>query len=101
MKLTKKNASKALALLLVLAPGAVIAAGVASGSTAGSFDDIFDEVKGWIVGSPGKIIATLAFGAAMFNVVKQNFIAAVGAFVGALLMAFAGTIIDTIFSAGI
>ena len=98
MKLTKKNA---LALLLVLAPGAVLAAGVASGSTAGSFDDIFDEVKGWLVGAPGKIIATLAFGAAMFNVVKQNFIAAVGAFVGALMMAFAGTVIDTIFSAGI
>jgi hypothetical protein len=66
-----------------------------------AFSSILDEVKGWLSGAPGKIVAVLAFGSAMFNVVKQNFIAAVGAFLGAMLMAYAGPVIDTIFAAGI
>lgn len=97
MKLNKKHVAL---IALSLASGAAMAGGVAS-ATADSFNDILAEVQGWLVGAPGKIIAVLAFGAAMFNVVKQNFIAAVGAFLGALMMAFAGTVIDGIFAAGI
>ena len=87
---------------LALAGGVAVAAGSAVGGTSeAAFADILTEVQGWLVGAPGKIVAVLAFGAAMFNVIKQNFIAAVGAFLGAMLMAFAGPVIDTIFAAGI
>jgi hypothetical protein len=98
--LNKKNVVKAVVVAMALGSTAVMAAGTPS-ATANSFDDILTEVQGWLVGAPGKIVAVLAFGAAMFNVVKQNFIAAVGAFLGALMMAFAGTVIDGIFAAGI
>lgn len=101
MKLNKKNVLKASLIALAVASGAAVAAGTVTGTTATGFDGILDEVRGWLVGAPGKIVAVLAFGAAMFNVVKQNFIAAVGAFLGALMMAFAGDVIDIIFSAGI
>lgn len=96
-----KLLKKSLIALAVISTAAIAGGGAVGGTTAGSFDQIFVEVKGLLVGAPGKIIATLAFGAAMFNVVKQNFIAAAGAFVGALMMAFAGDVIDTIFLAGI
>tara|TARA_Y100001951_G_C11290451_1_gene271765 strand:- start:1433 stop:1750 length:318 start_codon:yes stop_codon:yes gene_type:complete len=101
MKLTKKNVTRATLVLVALTSGAAFAAATATGTTAAGFDGILDEVRGWLVGAPGKIVAVLAFGAAMFNVVKQNFIAAIGAFLGALMMAFAGDVIDIIFSAGI
>lgn len=101
IKLNKKNVLKTSLIALAVASGAAVAAGTASGATAAGFEGILEEVRGWLVGAPGKIVAVLAFGAAMFNVVKQNFIAAVGAFLGALMMAFAGDVIDIIFSAGI
>ena len=100
-KLLAKNSKIALLVGLALGTTAVVAAGVAGGTTEAAFADILTEVKGWLSGAPGKIIAVLAFGAAMFNVVKQNFIAAIGAFLGAMLMAYAGPVIETIFSAGI
>lgn len=101
MKLTTKQSRIVLLTAIALGTSAVIAAGTASGTTEAAFTSILDEVKGWLTGAPGKIIAVLAFGAAMFNVIKQNFIAAVGAFLGAMLMAYAGDVIDTIFAAGI
>lgn len=101
MNMTKKNVTRASLVLVALTSGAVLAGATPTGTTAAGFEDILLEVTGWLTGAPGKIIATLAFGAAMFNVVKQNFIAAVGAFLGALMMAFAGDVIEIIFSAGI
>jgi len=101
MKL-KTNVSKtALVIALALGTTAVVDAGIAGGTTEAALGDILTEVKGWLSGAPGKIIAVLAFGVAMFNVVKQNFLAAIGAFLGAMLMAYAGPVIETIFSAGI
>lgn len=101
MKLNKKTITTLVVLSSVLATSAYAASTGTASATAGSFDSILDEVQGWLVGAPGKIVAVLAFGAAMFNVVKQNFVAAVGAFVGALMMAFAGDVITAIFQAGI
>lgn len=98
----KKLNMKKVALVVALTlPAIAMAAGTQSGTTAPAFDDLLTEVRGLLVGAPGKIIAILAFGLAMFNVVKQNFIAGAGAFIGALLMAFAGDVIDTIFTAGV
>ena len=105
---TIKNALKnkktlvASAVALTIASGAAVAAGAgAPSATAGAFNNILTEIYGWLSGAPGKILATLAFGFAMFNVVQQNFAAAAGAFLGALLMAFGEDIIDTMFTAGI
>lgn len=96
-KLTLKNKSVALlAVALTVASGAALA-----GAGGAQFAVISTEVSSWLSGAPGKIIAVLAFGAAMFNVVKQNFIAAIGAFLGAMLMANADSVISSFMTAGI
>lgn len=87
---------------VLLAVAAMTLAGAAVAGTGGSqFATITGELAGWLNGAPGKAIAVLAFGVAMFNVVKQNFIAAGGSFVGCLLMANASDIIDGFMTAGI
>lgn len=92
-----KNSSKVL-----LTVAAMTLAGAAVAGTGGSqFATITGELSGWLAGAPGKAVAVLAFGVAMFNVVKQNFIAAGGSFVGCLLMANASDIIDGFMTAGI
>lgn len=86
----------------LIAITAVTVATTAFAGTGGSqFATITGELAGWLNGAPGKAIAVLAFGVAMFNVVKQNFIAAGGSFVGCLLMANASDIIDGFMTAGI
>ncbi len=87
---------------VLLAVAAMTMAGVAVAGTGGAqFATITGELSGWLSGAPGKAVAVLAFGVAMFNVVKQNFIAAGGSFVGCLLMANASNIIDGFMNAGI
>lgn len=87
---------------VLLAVGALTLAGAAVAGSGGSqFVTITSELSGWLSGAPGKAVAVLAFGVAMFNVVKQNFIAAGGSFVGCLLMANASDIIDGFMTAGI
>jgi hypothetical protein len=73
----------------------------AGGGGGTEFNAIYTAIEGWVGGVPGKIIAILAFSAAMFNVVKQNFMMAAGAFLGAVVMANAVTVIDLLFGAGI
>jgi type IV secretory pathway VirB2 component (pilin) len=72
-----------------------------AGSGGAEFEAMYDQVADWLDGAPGKIGAVLAFGFAMVNVVKQNFIAAMGAFVGCLLTANAKTIIESFLTAGV
>ena len=72
-----------------------------AGSGGEAFLPIYSEIEGWLDGVPGKIVAILAFGAAMVNVLKQNYIAALGAFVGCMLMANAVDIINFFLGAGI
>ena len=87
--------------LLVIASLTVVSTAALAGGGGAEFLVIADTLGGWLSGAPGKAIAVLAFGAAMFNVVKQNFIAAGGSFVGCLLMANADAIIDGFMGAGI
>ncbi|WP_282109289.1 hypothetical protein [Shewanella algicola] len=67
-------------------------------STAGSggtaFTSIWTELSGWADGAPGKIITLLAFFAALFNVLKQNYYMAVGAFIGGMLLSQSVSIIN-------
>jgi hypothetical protein len=72
-----------------------------AGSGGEAFLPIYSEIEGWLDGVPGKIVAILAFGAAMVNVLKQNYLAALGAFVGCMLMANAVSIINFFLGAGI
>lgn len=72
-----------------------------AGSGGAEFESMYDQVADWLDGAPGKIGAVMAFGFAMVNVVKQNFIAALGAFVGCLLTANAKTIIESFLTAGV
>lgn len=74
---------------------------MAGGGGGTEFNAIFSQLEGWVGGVPGKIIAVLAFSAAMFNVVKQNFMMAAGAFIGAVVMANAVAVIELLFGAGI
>lgn len=65
-----------------------------AGQDANAFDEIWTELSSWAVNAPGKILALLTFGAAIFmGVVKQNWMAATGAFIGAMLIAQAETVI--------
>ncbi|MBT42617.1 MAG: hypothetical protein CMF12_08840 [Idiomarina sp.] len=103
---TTEQSSKKMATWSTVALLAVISVLFSTLALAGSggsteFGTIYDTFAGWISGVPGKIIAILAFGAAMFNVVKQNFMMAAGAFIGAVVMANAGAAIDLLFSAGV
>lgn len=90
------------AIAVVAVIGALFSAMAMAGGTGGTeFNAIFTQLEGWVGGVPGKIIAILAFSAAMFNVVKQNFMMAAGAFVGAVVMANAVAVIELLFGAGI
>ncbi|WP_076415069.1 hypothetical protein [Shewanella sp. UCD-KL12] len=65
-----------------------------AGSGGAAFTSIWTEVSGWADGVPGKIITLLAFFAALFNVLKQNFYMAIGAFLGGMLLSQSVTIIN-------
>lgn len=91
---TRKNA--ALVLLATLFAGAA-----AAGSGGAEFEPMYDQIADWLDGAPGKSVAVLAFGFSMFNVLRQNFTAAIGAFLGCLLMANAKTVIESFLTAGL
>lgn len=73
---------------------AMLSVAAIAGTGGEEFQSIYDRVGGWLSGVPGKIIAVLALGFAFFNVIKQNFIAAVGAFVACLVLAEGEEIIE-------
>jgi len=91
----------ALTLIVALAFIALNVGSAVAGTGGTQFDTIWQEISGWIDGTPGKIIALLAFGFAMFKVVQQDFIMAIGSFLAALLMANAVTIINGFLTAGV
>lgn len=72
-----------------------------AGSGGDQFIDIWVEISEWLKGTPGKILALLAFGFAFLNVMRQNFIMAIGALVGCMLMANGVSIIESFLNAGI
>ncbi|PTC00941.1 hypothetical protein C9975_04775 [Thalassospira xiamenensis] len=84
---------------LVVALFSIATAQAGAGGT--QFTAIWTEISGWVDGTPGKIIALLAFSAAMFNVMRQNFVMAVAAFLGCMLMANAVDIINGFMTAGL
>jgi conjugal transfer pilus assembly protein TraA len=95
----KKYATPKNAALAILA---TVFAGVATAGSGGAeFEPMYDQIADWLDGAPGKTIAVLAFGFSMFNIIRQNFTAAVGAFLGCLLMANAKTVIESFLTAGL
>lgn len=65
-----------------------------AGSGGAAFTSIWTEISGWADGVPGKIITLLAFFASLFNVLKQNYYLAVGAFIGGMLLSQSVAIIN-------
>lgn len=94
--LTKYKNILAISILAIFSINMAVA-----GSGGEAFLPIYTEIEGWLEGVPGKIIAILAFGAAMVNVLQQNYLAALGAFLGCMLMANAVDIINFFLGAGI
>ncbi len=92
----KKQKQLALVAVATLFAGSVIA-----GSGGAEFEPMYDQVADWLDGAPGKIIAILACGFGFAQVLKQNFIAALGAFFGCLVMANAKVVIESFLTAGI
>lgn len=93
---------KVATFVLIAAALMVVNMGAAIAGTGGTqFDNIWNELSTWIDGTPGKILALLAFGFAMFKVVQQDFVMAIASFLAALLMANAVDIITGFLSAGI
>lgn len=91
MKMNRKQAllTGVFALLAIF-----FAINAQAGSGGSAFSAVWTEISGWADGTPGKIITLLAFFAALFNVLKQNYYLAMGAFLGAMLLANAVTIIN-------
>lgn len=83
---------------LIITLAALFAGSAIAGSGGAEFEPIYDQVAG---GALGETCAILAFGFAMFNVMKQNFIKATGAFVVCLLYANAETVIESFLTAGV
>ena len=73
-----------------------------AGSDANAFDSIWTEISGWAINAPGKIVAFLSFGTAVFlGIVKQNWLGALGAFFLAMVIAQAENIITFFLDAGV
>lgn len=72
-----------------------------AGSGGAAFTSIWTEISGWADGVPGKIITLLAFFASLFNVLKQNYYLAVGAFIGGMLLSQSVAIINIFLTATI
>lgn len=89
------------AVLAVATVAALTIASAHAGSGGAEFEAMYDQAADWLDGAPGKLGAVFAFGFAMVNVVRQNFVAALGAFVGCLLTANAKTVIESFLTAGI
>lgn len=88
--------------LLISVLVGLFASSVWAGSDANAFDAIWVELSGWAINAPGKILAFLTFGAAIFlGVVKQNWMGAFGAFLGAMLIAQAEQVITFFLDAGV
>jgi len=94
----KQWALLAVSLLVMTAMFAMMAF---AGDGGDEFDDIYERIAGWLDGTPGKIVATLALGFAFFNVMKQNFFLAAGAFVACLVLAEGSEIIESFLGASV
>lgn len=88
-------------MLTLILVAAIFSTATIAGTGGTEFQEVYGVFIGWIEGVGGKIIALLAFGVAMFNVVKQNFIMAAGAFASAVVMANIANIINAIMQAGV
>lgn len=88
------NKKGILVLLVLCVLFMVLSFDSAAGSGGTAFTSIWTELSGWADGAPGKIITLLAFFAALFNVLKQNYYMAVGAFIGGMLLSQSVAIIN-------
>lgn len=72
-----------------------------AGAGGTQFQPIWTEISSWLDGVPGKIVTALAFGFALANVVRQNYMGALASLFGCLLLANAVEIINSFMTAGL
>lgn len=94
--MTTKTKTFLFLLLTTLFAGAAVA-----GADPNAFDPIWTEISSWAVNAPGKIVAFLTFGVAVFNVLKTNYYAAIGSFFLCMLMANAQAVIEFFLGGGV
>lgn len=97
--LSKKTVYAVLAISFIIAM--LFSVNSIAGSGGSAFTSIWTEISGWADGVPGKIITLLAFFASLFNVLKQNYYMAMGAFIGGMLLSQSVTIINVFLTATI
>jgi conjugal transfer pilus assembly protein TraA len=88
------NNNKSLVIATLCALFLILSFDSIAGSGGAAFTSIWTEISGWADGVPGKIITLLAFFASLFNVLKQNYYLAVGAFIGGMLLSQSVAIIN-------
>lgn len=94
--------SAVMAFMAIFASEAYAAATTGSAGTGGAeMSSIYNKLVEWITGIPGKMVALAALAAAMYNVVQQNWWAAAGALIGAVLLSQSSGIIDNLFGASL
>jgi len=91
----------AMAAMMVLIAIAMTAIKVVAGDGGDEFLTIYDTLAGWLDGAPGRILAVLALGFSFFNVMKQNYVLAVGAFIMCLVLAQGADIIEDFLGAAV
>lgn len=92
----KKRNDKTIILTCILIGLCIFLSMAAQAGDGGTqFSSIWTEISGWADGVPGKIVTLLAFFAALFNVLKQNWYMAIGAFIGAMVLSQSVTIVNT------
>ncbi|MBO2656153.1 hypothetical protein I6M49_22175 [Shewanella algae] len=85
---------KIFAVVALFVVGLLLSIDATAGTGGAAFTSIWTEISGWADGVPGKIITLLAFFASLFNVLKQNYYLAVGAFLGGMLLSQSVQIIN-------
>lgn len=79
----------------------VIGNAVAGTGGLGDFDDTYTDIVDSLEGTIGRIITALAIGWGFFQIVKQNWLQVLGAFLGALILSNLDAIVSSVFTATI
>lgn len=97
--MTSQMKKKLILSLMLLFPLAVVASAPSSGDF---LFGVYTELMAWLTGAPGIIISLATFGVAAFQgIMRQNYLAAGGAFIIALLFANAQEAIEYFLTAGV
>lgn len=87
--------------MMVLVAIAMMAMKVVAGDGGEEFEVVYDTIAGWLDGTPGRLVAVLALAFSFFNVMKQNYLLAAGAFIMCVILAQGSEIIEDFLGAAV